>query len=275
MRTTNAISALNMTDLNNNGLFDIIVATTHGVRIYNAEDYMDYVMSCLIDYNLDLHYFGARYYTADFPRFISPDPVSGRLTNPISWNRYLYCANDPINYFDPDGRLQRRRFWFGYRFKRSGVYHRIHPGGKGEFAYTVQVGNLFANDATPIVASRIRRKDRPAGNIYIRGTETFVGRNTTRSNPMYTNCHGTTFADGRFWINDDQVQPILDGDSYSVVDGASQAGDVVIWRNQSDNEIVHSARVYEVDDAGNIINVIHLAGGQTESKRPVNRILWC
>jgi RHS repeat-associated protein len=57
-----------------------------------------------IDYNLDLHYFGARYYTADFPRFISPDPVSGRLMTPLTWNRYLYCRNDPINRIDPDGR---------------------------------------------------------------------------------------------------------------------------------------------------------------------------
>jgi hypothetical protein len=50
-----------------------------------------------------MHYFGARYYTADFPRFVSPDPVSGRLMTPITWNRYLYCRNDPINYIDPDG----------------------------------------------------------------------------------------------------------------------------------------------------------------------------
>jgi RHS repeat-associated protein len=62
-----------------------------------------------IDYNLDLHYFGARYYTADFPRFISPDPVSGKPMNPLTWNRYLYCANDPINYIDPDG--NDREFW--------------------------------------------------------------------------------------------------------------------------------------------------------------------
>jgi RHS repeat-associated protein len=46
---------------------------------------------------------GARYYTADFPRFISPDPVSGKLETPITWNRYLYCRNDPINLIDPDG----------------------------------------------------------------------------------------------------------------------------------------------------------------------------
>jgi RHS repeat-associated protein len=54
-----------------------------------------------IDYKLDLHTFGARYYTAVFPRFISPDPVSGRLMTPLTWNRYLYCRNDPINYIEP------------------------------------------------------------------------------------------------------------------------------------------------------------------------------
>jgi RHS repeat-associated protein len=57
-----------------------------------------------IDHELDLHYFGARYYHAQLPRFISPDPVSGNPANPISWNRYLYCHNDPVNKFDPDGR---------------------------------------------------------------------------------------------------------------------------------------------------------------------------
>jgi len=56
-----------------------------------------------IDHQLDLHYFGARYYNATIPRFISPDPVSGKPAIPISWNRYLYCRNDPINYYDPDG----------------------------------------------------------------------------------------------------------------------------------------------------------------------------
>ena len=43
-------------------------------------------------------------------------------------------------------------------------------------------------------------------------------------------------------------------------------GDVVIWRNQSNNGIVHSARVHEVDESGNIVSVIHLAGGNTETE---------
>ena len=50
-----------------------------------------------IDRELDLHYFGARYYHADRPRFISPDPLSGNPEIPLSWNRYLYCRNDPVN----------------------------------------------------------------------------------------------------------------------------------------------------------------------------------
>ncbi|MCD4652499.1 hypothetical protein K8T06_01025 [bacterium] len=31
------------------------------------------------------------------------DPVSGKLVVPVSWTRYLYCRNDPVNRFDPDG----------------------------------------------------------------------------------------------------------------------------------------------------------------------------
>ena len=54
-----------------------------------------------IDYTLDLHYFGAWYYHSTFPRFISPDPVGGNPMYPTTWNRYLYCRNDPVNYFDP------------------------------------------------------------------------------------------------------------------------------------------------------------------------------
>jgi len=58
-----------------------------------------------LDKTLDLHYFGARYYNASLPRFLSPDPVGGTPGNPLSWNRYLYCRNDPVNRFDPDGRV--------------------------------------------------------------------------------------------------------------------------------------------------------------------------
>jgi RHS repeat-associated protein len=55
------------------------------------------------------HYFGARYYYGNIGRFLTPDPhtVSPgniKLENPQELNPYVYCLNDPLNLYDPDGR---------------------------------------------------------------------------------------------------------------------------------------------------------------------------
>jgi RHS repeat-associated protein len=61
-------------------------------------------------YNLELdnqagfHSFGRRWYQSNYGRFVSPDPKNGSPEDPLSWNRYLYCNNDPINRLDPDGK---------------------------------------------------------------------------------------------------------------------------------------------------------------------------
>jgi RHS repeat-associated protein len=51
-------------------------------------------------------YFGARYYASTMGRFMSPDPkmASGHAMNPQSWNRYSYSLNNPLKFFDPDGK---------------------------------------------------------------------------------------------------------------------------------------------------------------------------
>jgi RHS repeat-associated protein len=57
--------------------------------------------------NSEMDYFGARYYDHLKYRFISVDPVINKdevLANPQLWNLYAYCHNNPITYFDPDGR---------------------------------------------------------------------------------------------------------------------------------------------------------------------------
>ncbi len=54
-------------------------------------------------------YFNARYYSGnssistDPNQFLSPDPIYGRATDPLSWNRYGYCQSNPVNYTDPTG----------------------------------------------------------------------------------------------------------------------------------------------------------------------------
>lgn len=55
------------------------------------------------DPDTGLVHFHARWYEPETARFISSDPLIGVLTDPTSFNRYLYTGGDPINRLDPDG----------------------------------------------------------------------------------------------------------------------------------------------------------------------------
>jgi len=45
-----------------------------------------------------------RYYTATAGRFYTPDPSTGvDLQNPITWNKYVYVNDDPVNFYDRRG----------------------------------------------------------------------------------------------------------------------------------------------------------------------------
>jgi RHS repeat-associated protein len=52
-----------------------------------------------------LDYFGARYMSSPEGRFMSPDPLmaSASVSDPQSWNRYVYARNNPLRYNDPLG----------------------------------------------------------------------------------------------------------------------------------------------------------------------------
>jgi RHS repeat-associated protein len=50
-----------------------------------------------------LYYCVRRYYDPELGRFIQPDQVIQDLANPQSYNRYSYCANNPLRYTDPTG----------------------------------------------------------------------------------------------------------------------------------------------------------------------------
>ena len=47
---------------------------------------------------------GARWYDPDTAGFTARDSMFGVLRTPVSLNRYTYAANDPLEFFDPDGR---------------------------------------------------------------------------------------------------------------------------------------------------------------------------
>jgi RHS repeat-associated protein len=47
--------------------------------------------------------FGARYDSSSLGRFMSPDPLGGRMIDPQTLNKYSYTRNNPINLIDPTG----------------------------------------------------------------------------------------------------------------------------------------------------------------------------
>jgi len=55
------------------------------------------------DRNTGLYNYGARFYDPDLMHFISADSIVPDMSNPQSYNRYAYVANNPLRYVDPTG----------------------------------------------------------------------------------------------------------------------------------------------------------------------------
>jgi RHS repeat-associated protein len=55
-----------------------------------------------------LDFFKTRYYSGVHGRFTSPDSMmaSGRVSNPQTWNRFVFVINNPLRFVDPDGRAE-------------------------------------------------------------------------------------------------------------------------------------------------------------------------
>jgi len=80
----------------------------YGEKIYQAgigscEHNEDWYTGKTYDDDLDLTYFGARWYDAKQGRFLSIDPVGVQPEKIHSFNRYAYANNNPYKYVDPDG----------------------------------------------------------------------------------------------------------------------------------------------------------------------------
>jgi RHS repeat-associated protein len=50
-----------------------------------------------------LDYFIARYNSSSLGRFMSPDPLGGRILDPQTLNKYSYVRNNPLNLIEPTG----------------------------------------------------------------------------------------------------------------------------------------------------------------------------
>ena len=57
------------------------------------------------DFETNLYYYKARYYSPDLRRFVQPDPIVQDIYDPQSLNRYSYVRNNPVRYTDPSGNI--------------------------------------------------------------------------------------------------------------------------------------------------------------------------
>ena len=62
------------------------------------------------DYETDLTYMLARYYSQGYGRFLSPDPgYDYDQLDPMSWNLYAYVRGNPITHLDPTGKWDEKK----------------------------------------------------------------------------------------------------------------------------------------------------------------------
>jgi RHS repeat-associated protein len=70
--------------------------STSNTRLFVGEE---------LDSDLGLINMRARQYKPATGRFLTIDPVLGRTSSPLSFNRFLYGNADPVNHSDPSGRV--------------------------------------------------------------------------------------------------------------------------------------------------------------------------
>ncbi|WP_246333993.1 RHS repeat-associated core domain-containing protein [Thermoactinomyces mirandus] len=62
------------------------------------------------DWETGLYYLQSRYYNPETGRFLTRDTFEGFENEPLSWNKYIYTKNAPVNNVDPNGKGIRNRY---------------------------------------------------------------------------------------------------------------------------------------------------------------------
>jgi len=161
------------------------------------------------DFGVGYSDFGARQYSPTLSRWLVPDPMGEKY---YDVSPYVYCAGNPVNLIDPDGTIIR---------DKNGKIVYATTGTISAFEHTsgvkalLEIGFIFADNGTPIK----------------------VFRNITKDKGWDTNCHGVSFTEGKYWLNNDQVPSLLEGDRYNIVTiEEAKVGDIIIYHGETNTE---------------------------------------
>ena len=232
-------------------------------------------------------YMHARFYSPSVGRFLRVDPVLGRIGNPQSWNRFSYVSNNPMNRSDPTGRLQEDSNGHVI-FTKTGTatvtFMQDQPLADGTnrtvtITWRVNTGYVKADNGKKVEATQATSEMavviRDAkGNVAKSGGNELLPSGWSNS----ADCHGTTFAKGQVWINNDQVKAIIAGDHYKNT-STPNIGDVGIYSiggNLTDTQ--HSVRVTSLDSYSCTPSTVYSKGGitapETTSPGPGPNSAW-
>jgi RHS repeat-associated protein len=229
------------------------------------------------DTETDLDFAQARYFSSGFGRFSSPDDFMNDTISedPRSWNLYAYVRNNPVRFIDPLGKdLKRNRKTKEIDFKILGEGTTVfvdneaildvdgNPTGKTRTVrWESEYGYVTSKKGKKILAMRAKGefeviiKDSD-GNVLENESKQERERMSGLGYSNLANCHGQTFAEGKFWIEDnatsvdpkakDQVKKLLEGAGYNTKNPSATPTDgaISIYSASGGLENVqHSARV--------------------------------
>lgn len=221
------------------------------------------------DSETGLDYFGARYYSSALGRFMMPDrPFADQhREDPQSWNLYVYTTNNPLRYIDSNGRIKFDANG-NVIFTQTGVGTAgfapqpapvpYAPGTTLIFTWQARFGYVEADDGTHIAASKatsgIQATVRDASGNVVGSANWMIPAGASNT----ADCHGTTFANGQVWIDNNQVPALIQGDHY-IPTTSPTPGDVGIYISGGD--VVHSVYVNGVDPQSGAVQDVTSKGG--------------